>query len=97
MWIQTLIPFGNLFFLKFFIYLLIWLHQVLVVAYGIFTVCMDSLAVVQGLSSGRAQAQLLCSTWDPSSLIGDQTHILCIARQTLNHQTTREVLAIYSS
>ena len=47
-----------------------------------FIVGTDSLAVVQGLSSGRAWAQLLRSTWDPSSLIRDQTHIPCIARQT---------------
>ena len=29
--------------------------------------------------------------WDLSSLTGDQTHVPCIARQILNHWTTREV------
>ena len=29
--------------------------------------------------------------WDPGSLTRDWTHVPCIARQTLNHWTTREV------
>ena len=37
------------------------------------------------------RAWLLHSMWDLSSLIRDQTCVLCIARQILNHRTTREV------
>ena len=32
--------------------------------------------------------------WDLSSLIRDWTHVSCIARQILNHETTKEVLRI---
>ena len=46
---------------------------------------MDSLLAVQGLSSCSTQAELLCDMWDLSSLTRDQTHVLCIARQILNH------------
>ena len=44
-----------------------------------------------GLSSHRAWAQLFHSMWDLSSPTRDQTCISCIARQILNHWTTREV------
>ena len=37
------------------------------------------------------QFQLQCSMWDLSSPTRDWTHILCIARQILNHWTTKEV------
>ena len=30
-------------------------------------------------------------SWDLSPPTRDQTYVLCIGRQTLNHQTTREV------
>ena len=50
------------------------------------------LVVVCGVSSCSAWAKLPCGMWDPSSLTGDQTCIPCIARQILNHWTTREVL-----
>ena len=51
----------------------------------------DSLFAVQGLSSCSTQAELLCGMWDLSSLTRDQTPVLCIARQILNHWTDREV------
>ena len=51
----------------------------------------DSLFAVQGLSSYSTQAELLCGMWDLSSLTRDRTHVLCIARQILNHWTDREV------
>ena len=47
--------------------------------------------VVHELPSCGAQAQLLCSMWDLSSLTRDGTHIPCIARWILNHWTPREV------
>ena len=34
---------------------------------------------------------MLQGMWDLSSLTRDRTHVLCIARQILNHSTTREV------
>ena len=52
---------------------------------------MDSLLVVQGLSSCSTQAELLCGMWDLSSLTRDRSHVLCIARQILNHWPIREV------
>ena len=51
----------------------------------------DSLFAVQGLSSCSTQAELLCGMWDLSSLTRHRTHVLCIARQILNHWTVREV------
>ena len=42
----------------------------------------DSVAVVHGLS---------CPQHVESSQTRDQTHVLCVGRQTLNHQTTRQV------
>ena len=51
----------------------------------------DSLFAVQGLSSYSTQAELLCGMWDLSSLTRGRTHVLCIARQILNHWTDREV------
>ena len=33
--------------------------------------------------------------WDLNSLTGDQTHVLCIGRQILNHWATREVPKLY--
>ena len=38
-----------------------------------------------------AQASLLFSMWDLSSLTRDQTQVPCFGRQILNHCTTREV------
>lgn len=32
-----------------------------------------------------------CSLWDPSSPVRDQTQVLCIAKQILNHWTGRDV------
>ena len=43
------------------------------------------------LSSWDAGAYLLHGTWVLSSLTRDGTHVPCIARQMLNHWTTREV------
>ena len=51
----------------------------------------DSLLAAQGLSSCSTQAELLCGMWDLSSPTRDRTHVLCIARQILNHWTLREV------
>ena len=42
-------------------------------------------------SSGGAQAELLCGTWDFSSQTRDRTHVPCIAGQILNHWPTRKV------
>ena len=51
----------------------------------------DSLTVGHRLSSCSMWAlQLLCGTWDLSSLASDQTHVPCLAWRVLNHQTTRE-------
>ena len=47
-------------------------HRLLVVALG-------------GRSSCGVWAELLCGTWDLSSLTGDGTHTPCITRWTLNH------------
>ena len=63
-----------------------YLCRVFVVAHGIL-----ASFIVVWLSSCSSQAWLPCGTWD-LSLTGDQTHVLCIARQILNHCTTREVL-----
>ena len=41
-----------------------------------------------GFSSCAAQAELFCGTWDLIS----STRVLCAARWTLNHRTTRRVL-----
>ena len=72
-------------------YLYIWQHQVLVAASGHFT-------VMQGFSSCGAGSvvvilRLSCSTacWDLCCLTGDRTCIPCIAKQILNHWTTKEV------
>ena len=68
----------------FFIYLFIQLHRVLVAGHGILQ-CSPQI-----LSCGT-WAQLLCSTWDLSSLTRDRTQVPCTSRQTLSHWTTREV------
>lgn len=47
-----------------------------------------SLFVMRGLSSCGARAYLLCSWWDPSSLIRNRTLVPCIVWQILNHWTT---------
>ena len=51
----------------------------------------ESCVVTHGLSHCGSQAQLLCGMRDLSSLTRDQTCVPCIARQILNHWTTREV------
>ena len=48
---------------------------------------MGSFVSAHRLSSCSMWTQLLCSTWDPSSLPWDQIHIPCITRQILNHWT----------
>ena len=68
--------FSSTFFFN--IYLFILLHWVLIAAYGISVV----------ISTRR----LSCSFCDLSSQTRDQIGISCNARQTLNHQTTREVI-----
>ena len=57
-----------------------------------------SLVAAIGLSDCGAWAQSLLhsglaapSRWDLSSQIMDRTHVPCIARQILNHWTTKEV------
>ena len=40
-----------------------------------------------------AHGLLLLAVWNLSSLIRDRTHVPCMARQILNHWTTREVPA----
>ena len=62
----------------FFLILFIWLHWVLVAAFGIFV-------SVLRLGSWGARAQLPCSMWNLSSPTKDQTHTSCIARWILNH------------
>ena len=66
-------------FFFFNIYLFILLHWVLIAAYGISVVVISS-------------CRLSCSFCDLSSQARDQIGISCNARQTLNHQTTREVI-----
>ena len=53
----------------------------------------DSLVAAQGLSSYGTQTYILqhAGIWDLSSPTMDGTGVPCIARQILNHQTTREV------
>ena len=48
---------------------------------------------VADLSSCSMQTLLLQVTWDPSSSTRDQTHVPCVARQILNHWTTKGVPA----
>ena len=72
--------FFDVYYLKNFICLFIWL-------------CLScgtpgSSVVVQGLSSCDAWAWLLHDMWDFHSWTRDGTHIPCIARQILNHWTT---------
>ena len=55
--------------------------------------CTDSLVVAHKLSSYGTWAQLHRGMWDLSSLAWDWTLVLCVARQILNHWTTREVPA----
>ena len=59
---------------------------------------MGSLVAMHGLSScgmsclvAVAPAELLHGMWDLGSSVRVQTCILCLARQSLNHWTTREV------
>ena len=78
-------------------YLFIWLHWVLVVAHRIFAASRGSFFVMCGLncacfSSCGVQACLSRSMWDLSWPTKDQSCMPCVARQVLNHWTTREVL-----
>ena len=50
-----------------------------------------SFTVAHGLSGCGVGAQLLCGTWALSSLTRDPSEVPCIARQILNHWTTRKV------
>ena len=52
---------------------------------------MGSVVVAGGLSSCGTWAWLPRGMWDLSSPTRDQTGVPCIARQVLNHWTTREV------
>ena len=52
---------------------------------------MDSAIVVHGVSSCSTRALFLWGSWDLSSLTKDQTPDPCLARQILDHWTTREV------
>ena len=71
---------GRLF--SFVCFLIFWLCWVLAAARGIFR-CSACSVVCTGLVTPGMR--------DLGSLTGDQTHIPCIARQFLNHWTTREV------
>ena len=67
-------------FLKYFF---VWLCQILVVPCGIFQWWQTgSLIVVLELTSCHTRARLLCSMWNLSSMNGDQTRVLYIAKQT---------------
>ena len=55
----------------------------------------DSWALEHGLSCCGLRTQFFCSIQDHSSPTRYQTHIPWIARQTLNHLTTREVPVHY--
>ena len=79
-------------------YLFVWSCQASVAAPRTFTRMwdlsrrhMDSLAVAHGFGSCSSQASLLRGTWDLRSPTRDQTHAPCVARQILNHWTTREI------
>ena len=111
-----IICYHHLEILSSFIHPFIWLHQVLVVACGIFIKLCESfccgsgfLVVPHALNSCSAQApehtgfrscsmkvQLLLGMWDPRPT-RDQTCIPCIARQTLNHWTTRKSFEILNN
>ena len=92
---ETNYGFQLLFFLIF-----IWVHWSLscgtwnlhCIMQDLFVAVPDSLVVVCGLCAG------LAAPWhvDNSSLTRDQTHVPCIARQILNHWTTREVPMVFS-
>ena len=76
----------------FFFDYLIWLHEVLIVAFETVSVVQglslqhkDSPVAVPRLSSCRAWAYLLHGMWDLSSPTGDQTHAPGIAEWILNH------------
>ena len=62
------------------------------ITWDLLLLCRDSLVVECGLGSCRARAWLLCGLWDLSYLTRTQTQIICIARQILNHWTSRESL-----
>ena len=65
-------------------YVFIWLCRVLVAACGVFLGHVGSVVAVYRLSCPTG-------TWDPSSLTGDWTSILCLGRQILSHWTTSGV------
>ena len=83
---------------------LIWLHQILVEAHGVFaescrTLCTrllcsraSRLQYLRGnrLSGCGARVSLPCSMWDLSFPTRNWTHVPCIARYILNYWTTRE-------
>ena len=80
--------FMNLFLKIVYLFLYFWLHRVLVVAYGIFS--------LRGFVSGcgvRAPVAATCGLSYPaargnlSSLAGNRTCVLCVARQILKHWT----------
>ena len=56
--------------------------------------CTYSPVVASAVTGCDAWAQLLQDIWDLSSLTRDWTHVPCIARQILNHRTTREAPGI---
>ena len=58
--------------------------------------CTDSIVVTGGLSSCDPQVLLPCSMWDLSSLTRDQTRVPYIGRQSLDHQTTREIPSFHT-
>ena len=74
-----------------FIYLILWLHWVLLAAGNIFVAACGSRLKCTAFSSWGMLASLPLSMWDLGSLIRDRTHVVCIGRQILNHWSTREV------
>ena len=78
----------------------VWLHQVSFAARWIFTASCrifpwgsQTLLMAHGLraSGSVVAAKHATSVWGLSSWTRDQTHVPCIARQVLNHWTSREV------
>ena len=67
-----------------------WLHGLLVAACGIFP-CGAQTLYLWHTGSVIGAGRLSCSVWNLSSPARDRTHVLCIARQILNHCLTREV------
>ena len=73
-----------------------WLSWGLVEARELFVASCGSFVAACGLSSYGVCAQLFLGMWDLGSQTRDQTLVPCIARQSLNHWTTRDVPLVFS-